>query len=134
MIKKLIKKFKKVFTQKSKPILKSVDPHNLGGRQNIQSSYIGVSAPVFLMDDPWFGSAPKTEKVIQHEEKIAAENKIKEEQQRKFNKESENIHQMMYEIATKNWTTVAQSQGGSENFQEGPNGWCSGNGYNQFRG
>ena len=36
----------------------------------------------------------------------------------------------MYEIATKNWNTVAETQGGSENFQEGPGGWKSGNGWN----
>ena len=46
--------------------------------------------------------------------------------------ESHDIHAKMYEIATKNWTTVAETQGGSENFQEGPGGWNSGTGYNQF--
>ena len=44
----------------------------------------------------------------------------------------ENIHQKMYEIATKNWTTVGETQGGSENFHEGPGGWNSGNGMGQF--
>ena len=33
------------------------------------------------------------------------------------NRESSNIHQEMYELATKNWTTVAETQGGSENFR-----------------
>ena len=43
--------------------------------------------------------------------------------------ESEDIHQKMYDIATQNWNTVSESQGGSENFQEGPGGWNSGNGW-----
>ena len=46
--------------------------------------------------------------------------------------ESEDIHQKMYDIATQNWNTVSESQGGSENFQEGPGGWNSGTGHNQF--
>ena len=49
------------------------------------------------------------------------------------NRESSNIHQEMYELATKNWTTVAETQGGSENFQEGPGGWNSGTGMAQFK-
>ena len=42
--------------------------------------------------------------------------------------ESADIHAKMYEIATNNWTTVSETQGGSENFQEGPGGWNSGAG------
>ena len=38
----------------------------------------------------------------------------------------------MYEIASKNWNTVAETQGGSENFQSGPGGWNSGTGMGQF--
>ena len=38
-------------------------------------------------------------------------------------KESPNIHQEMYELASKNWNTVKETQGGSENFQEGPGRW-----------
>ena len=30
-----------------------------------------------------------------------------------------NMHQLMYEMATSNWNTVAETQGGSENFQGG---------------
>ena len=47
-------------------------------------------------------------------------------------KESENIHQEMYELASKSWNTVSETQGGSENFQEGPGGWNSGTGMRQF--
>ena len=40
----------------------------------------------------------------------------------------------MYELASKNWNTVSETQGGSENFHEGPGGWTSGNGMRQFYG
>ena len=39
----------------------------------------------------------------------------------------------MYEKATKNWNTVKETQGGSENFQEGSGGWNSGTGMGQYR-
>ena len=60
--------------------------------------------------------------------------KQQEEQERSEETcESEDIHAKMYEIATQNWTTVAETQGGSENFQEGPGGWNSGTGLGQFQ-
>jgi hypothetical protein len=95
------------------------------------SGYTGVPAPAYLEDDPWFGPAPvRTKKQLDYMEQ---ETKIKEEEKRfKTSCESHDIHQRMYEIATKNWNTVGESQGGSENFQEGPGGWNSGNGFNQF--
>ena len=39
----------------------------------------------------------------------------------------------MYEMATKNWNTVKETQGGSENFQENHGGWNSGTGMGQYR-
>jgi hypothetical protein len=60
--------------------------------------------------------------------------KMQEEKRREeAGEEPENIHQLMYEMATKNWNTVAETLGGSENFQEGPGGWNSGNGMGQFQ-
>ena len=101
-------------------------------------SYVGVPAPEVLEDDPWFGPAPKTEKVVAMEEARAAFEEakelgllIEEEILQEKPKEPENIHQVMYEIATKNVaTTLALDPmpslgGGSENFQEG---WLSGAG------
>ena len=97
-------------------------------------SYIGTPAPAYLEDDPWFGSAPTpTEKQMDYMVQ-EAEIKMAEEQQRSEKTcESHDIHAKMYEIATQNWTTVAETQGGSENFQEGPGGWNSGTGINQFQ-
>ena len=99
----------------------------------------GIPAPSYLPEDPWFGAPTLSEKnmdVVQKESEIKQQH---EEQKKELVAagiivEDENIHQKMYEMATKNWTTVAETQGGSENFQEGPGGWNSGTGINQFRG
>ena len=96
--------------------------------------YIGVPAPAYLEDDPWFGMAPTPTEKQQDYMAQEAEIKMVEEQQRSEETcESEDIHAKMYEIATQNWTTVAETQGGSENFQEGPGGWNSGTGLGQFQ-
>ena len=66
---------------------------------------------------------------------IEAEYK-QQEQQSSSSVESEDIHEMMYQIATQTsspTTLQLDPPGGSENFHEGPGGWQSGNGYNQFR-
>ena len=94
--------------------------------------WTGVPAPVVLEDDPWFGPAPKSDKQKNYEETVAAKSQIEEDQRKEETQEPENIHQVMYEIATSNWNTVdetKQSMGGSENFQEG---WNSGTGMGQF--
>ena len=96
-----------------------------------ENRYIGVPAPIVLPDDPWFGSSTyKSQKQLDYMEQ---ETFIKQQQhQETHSVESEDIHQKMYDIATQNWNTVSESQGGSENFQEGPGGWNSGNGMGQF--
>lgn len=96
--------------------------------------YIGVPAPAYLEDDPWFGMSPTpTEKQQDYMEQEAEIKMVEEQQRSEETCESEDIHAKMYEIATQNWTTVAETQGGSENFQEGPGGWNSGTGINQFQ-
>ena len=96
--------------------------------------YIGVPAPAYLEDDPWFGPAPTlTEKQQEYLQQEATERLHQDIREEKKTCESEDIHAKMYEIATQNWTTVAETQGGSENFQEGPGGWNSGTGLGQFQ-
>lgn len=92
----------------------------------------GAPAPVVLSDDPWFAKPVKSEKQLIHEEMIKVEQK-KEEQSKPPTKEPENIHELMYQKATKNQNTTVQLNppGGSENFQE--KGWNSGTGMGQFR-
>ena len=93
-------------------------------------NYTGVPAPAVLEDDPWFGSAPKSDKQKEYQEatKRLHEDIRKEKESETI--ESENIHQEMYEMSTKNWNTVdetKESMGGSENI------WNSGTGMGQYR-
>jgi len=93
--------------------------------------WTGVPAPAVLEDDPWFGPAPISDV---NRDYMEQETLIKQQEyQETHSVESEDIHQKMYEMATKNWNTVdetKQSMGGSENFQEG---WNSGTGMGQYR-
>ena len=128
MIKKIISKL--IGNTIKKPTQEKETQTSLLQKKN--ENYVGVPAPVILSSDPWFGSATKSEKGIEYEQKIVTESKIQEEQRKETTQEPENIHQVMYEKATKNWTTISETQGGSENFQEGPSGWNSGTGMRQF--
>ena len=106
---------------------------------DLQENYTGIPSPDYLEDDEWFGPATlskKSEDVVQKESEIKQQH---EEQKKELVAagiiiEDENIHQKMYEMATKNWNTVAETQGGSENFHEGPGGWNSGNGFSRVSG
>ena len=100
--------------------------------EDFKKPYTGIPAPAYLEDDPWFPAPVLTEKQMSYKEaheQAVAEQQILDESE---TKESADIHQKLYEMASKNWTTVVESQGGSENFQEGPGGWMSGTGYGQF--
>jgi hypothetical protein len=105
--------------------------------KDIEHPYLGVPAPVEMPIDPWFVDPNiemvKTEKQITHEEMLEEAARREEENCKEEFQEPENIHQKMYELATKNWTTVKEFQGGSEVFQEGPGGSMSGTGMSQFR-
>ena len=87
-------------------------------------------APDILEDDPWFGPAPETERSIaikEAQEHLVQEQILLPEDSPKV-KEADNIHQLMYEIATSSVPTSLAlnplpSIGGSEEFQEG---WMSG--------
>ena len=103
--------------------------------EDFKEPYIGVPAPEYLPEDPWFPAPILTAKQMSYKEaheQAVAEQQILDESE---SKESADIHQKLYEKATANWNTVAETQyqGGSENFQEGPVGWQSGTGMEQFR-
>ena len=134
MIKKVVKAIKKVFIPKSeftKEESKKVEKP--------REQYIGVAAPIITPFDSWFSKPVKTEKVVAHEKHVAATVEYQKAEQPK-SKEPENIHQVMYERASKSFGSWQETLGGSENFQSGPGGWNSGagfqsgTGYNQFRG
>ena len=96
--------------------------------------YVGVACPAELKTDAWFGPPVKTEKQLEREEQMKIEEQSKPKVE-KESKEPDNIHEVMYNLATKNQNTTIQLNppGGSENFQSGPGGWNSGTGQNQFR-
>ena len=144
MIKKTIKAIKEIFIPldefKKDDVICEIDDQTVDcegeaftqDALNYYAPYTGVPAPAYLSEDPWFGSIVYSEKQKDYME-METEMKIQEEQRREESSvESEDIHQKMYEIATKSWNTVAETQGGSENFHEGPGGWNSGNGLGQF--
>ena len=118
---------------------KSVSPghfsHGYSPYGGVKSEpYIGVPAPLVPSEDPWFPLPIKTEQTIIKE----TEMKVREAEEKKnqpVSKEPDNIHELLYNKATKNQSTTVQLDppGGSENFQSGPGGWSSGNGMNQFR-
>ena len=86
-----------------------------------EPAYTGVPAPVYLENDEWFGTAVVSEKSKDY---MVQETEIKQqesENRQYWTKELEDIHQVMYEMATKSGATTVQLDpiGGSENFQGG---------------
>ena len=89
--------------------------------QDALNYYTGVPAPAYLEDDKWFGTAVVSEK---GQDYMVQETEIKHqeaENRQYWTKEPEDIHQVMYEMATKSGATTVQLDpiGGSENFQGG---------------
>ena len=108
--------------------------------KKLTKPFTGVPAPKVLSDDPWFGPAPISEK-----QQVEMKKKLEEEEQLlpqngevPPTKEVDNIHEVIYNIATKSGKTTTQLDpmpelgGGSETFQSGPGGWMSGTGFRQF--
>ena len=87
--------------------------------QKKAGTYTGIPAPRVLEDDEWFGPAPVSDANLDYMEQ---ETLIKQQEyQETHSAEPENIHQVMYEMATQNSATTLQLDpiGGSENFQGG---------------
>lgn len=142
MINTVAKFIRQVFIPKSEfiedEIECAIDDEIVECKEMDTPSYTGIPAPAYLPNDEWFGEPVLTEKgmdVVQQEAQIKQQEEEHKEELAAAGViiEDENIHQKMYEMATQNWTTVKETQGGSENFQEGPNGWNSGTGMAQFQ-
>jgi hypothetical protein len=134
-VRNVIKNILGIVVENKKTDNEILNPAKTQKFESPKSTYIGVPAPVYLENDEWFGSSIKSEKQLMHVEDAQ---RLEKENPKEETKEPSNIHQMMYDIATKGKaTTLAlDPPGGSENFQEGwqsGSGWHSGNGYNQFR-
>ena len=91
-----------------------------------EKAYVGVPAPILNPVDEWFASPYGCPPAITEKQQdyMAQEAEIKKqeaENRQYWTKESANIHQEMYEIATKSGATTIQLDpiGGSENFQGG---------------
>ena len=143
----VIKKIKQIFEtqttllQKKAGIFKeedvecAIDDQVVDCKEVDKQPYTGIPAPVVSATDDWFSSPDEfvepvyTEKQRDYMEQETIIKMQEEMQNTEVTCESEDIHQKMYEIATKNWNTVV---GGSENFQESSGGWMSGTGYGQF--
>ena len=91
-----------------------------------EKAYVGVPAPILNPVDEWFASPYGCPPAITEKQQdyMAQEAEIKKqeaENRQYWTKESANIHQEMYEMATKSGATTVQLDpiGGSENFQGG---------------
>lgn len=102
---------------------------------NYYAPYTGVPAPVLTPHDDWFSNENPVVTEIQKDYMERETALKKEEALKSQSKEPENIHQVMYEMATKNQSTTLHIDppGGSENYQEGKNEWNSGTGMGQFQ-
>ena len=121
MIKKLINKlFSKKITDEE--IECAIDEQIVDCAEIDADPYVGVPAPILSPVDDWFGSAPTpTEKQKEYQQQEATQRLHDDIRRESQTNESENIHQLMYEMATKSGATTVQLDplGGSENFQGG---------------
>ena len=126
MIKKLIDK---LFSQKIKDedIECAIDDNTVDCRKfddDQDKAYVGVPAPILNPVDEWFSSSYGfAENAITQKQKdyMERETELKMCAETADYVEPANIHQVMYEIATKSQSTTLyiDPPGGSENFQGG---------------
>ena len=106
---------KKAGIFKEEDIECAIDEDVVDCKEIDKEPYVGVPAPVLTPHDDWFEDPPKSEMQLEYEH-------INDDLHDGWwlREESENIHQQMYEIATKNSATTLKLDpiGGSENIQE----------------
>jgi hypothetical protein len=89
----------------------------------MDNPFTGIPAPAYLTDDEWFGPAVVSDSNKDYmEREYEATQRLHDDMRRESEtKESEDIHQVMYEMATQSSATTLQLDpvGGSENFQGG---------------
>ena len=93
-----------------------LEDESIAFKQDALNYYTGVPAPVYLLDDEWFGPAPvRSQKQLDYMEKELEMKR--QEREQNFSVEPDNIHELMYEIATKSQSTTLHINfiGGSEN-------------------
>ena len=104
----------------------AIDEDVVDCKEMEEEPYVGVPAPILNPVDEWFASpygcsSAITEKQQDYMVQEAEIKKQEDENRQYWTKEPENIHQVMYEMATKSGATTVQLDpiGGSENFQGG---------------
>ena len=125
MIKKLIDK---LFSQKitDEDIECAIDENTVDCSKfddDQDKAYVGVPAPVLNPVDEWFASpyGVATSVITEKQKEYQESEAFKEEAIKYYSKEPDNIHEVMYDMATKSGATTLQLDpiGGSENFQGG---------------
>lgn len=125
MIKKLIDK---LFSQKitEEDIECAIDDNTVDCSKfddDQDKAYVGVPAPVLNPVDEWFASpyGVATPVITEKQKEYQESEAFKEEAIKYYSKEPDNIHEVMYDMATKSGATTLQLDpiGGSENFQGG---------------
>ena len=125
MIKKLIDK---LFSQKitDEDIECAIDDNTVDCSKfddDQDKAYVGVPAPVLNPVDEWFASpyGAATPVITEKQKEYQESEAFKEEAIKYYSKEPDNIHEVMYDMATKSGATTLQLDpiGGSENFQGG---------------
>jgi hypothetical protein len=112
--------FKKSISEKE--IECAIDENIVECTEMEEELFTGIPAPVYLKEDPWFGPTPNLSEKQKDYMAVEMEWKIEEEKKREESgAEPDDIHQVMYEMATKSGATTVQLDpiGGSENFQGG---------------
>jgi hypothetical protein len=106
--------------------------------QKKAGTYTGVPAPAISPSDSWFNDPVYSQKgldYMQQETEIKIEDQKRIEERKNSGEviESNNIHQLMYSMATKALGSWQENIGGSENFNSDSNEWSSGTGMGQYR-
>ena len=122
MIKQILSK---LFTQKPNDIECAIDEDKVDCEHlddDQDKAYVGVPAPILNPVDEWFSSSYGCPSAVTEKQKDYMEQETEmKRQEQNSSIEPENIHQVMYEMATRSGATTVQLDpiGGSENFQGG---------------
>ena len=122
MIKQILSK---LFTQKPKDLECAIDEDKVDCEHlddDQDKAYVGVPAPILNPVDDWFSSSYGCPSAVTEKQKDYMEQEtVMKQQEQNSSIEPENIHQVMYEMATRSGATTVQLDpiGGSENFQGG---------------
>ena len=122
MIKQILSK---LFSQKPKDIECAIDEDKVDCEHlddDQDKAYVGVPAPILNPVDEWFAAPYGCPSAVTEKQKDYMEQETEVKQQEQTSSvEPENIHQVMYEMATRSGATTVQLDpiGGSENFQGG---------------